>query len=101
MLNGTGSGCCISVFAAAPHPNAAKLFVNWFLTREGQTVMHETIPNLAVSSLREDVPQGQVIVTQMRKADRQYTFPDSEPGAGEREKVVQDEIMKIWGARQR
>lgn len=28
-----GSGCCISVFAKAPHPSAAKLFVNWFLLK--------------------------------------------------------------------
>jgi iron(III) transport system substrate-binding protein len=101
MLDANGSGCCISAFTNAPHPNAAKLFANWFLTKEGQTIMHETIPNLAVSSLREDVPQGQVIDVQMRRADRPYTFPDAEPDAGEKDKEVQDEIVKIWEARQR
>jgi len=42
------------------HPNAAKLFVNWYLSREGQTVYNQlnTRPNLV--SLRTDVPQGKV-----------------------------------------
>ena len=56
MLRASGSGCCISAFANAPHPNAAKLFINWFLTKEGQTLTHTLIPNLDRSSLRNDVP---------------------------------------------
>ena len=44
--------CCISAFANAPHPNAAKLFVNWFLSKEGQTLTHTVIPNIDRSSLQ-------------------------------------------------
>jgi iron(III) transport system substrate-binding protein len=42
------------------HPNAAKLFINWYLSREGQTAYNQmnTRPNLV--SLRSDVPQGKV-----------------------------------------
>ncbi len=36
----------------APHPNAAKLFVNWIVTREGQEVWHSTQRTV---SLRVDV----------------------------------------------
>ena len=43
----------------APHPNAAKLFVNWWLTKEGQTA-YNTLSATAdlPPSLREDVPVG-------------------------------------------
>lgn len=33
----TGTGC-VGLIDRAPHPNAARLFVNWILTREGQTI---------------------------------------------------------------
>lgn len=39
----------------APHPNAAKLFLNWFLTKEGQTAY---TTNILDNSRRTDVPQG-------------------------------------------
>ena len=37
----------------APHPNAAKLFINWILTKEGQTVLSK---NVDFNSRRTDVP---------------------------------------------
>ncbi len=101
MLRAAGSGCCISAFANAPHPNAAKLFVNWFLTREGQTIIHKTIPNLARASLRNDIPFGQVIKDHRRIAGKTYRYPDADPESGARNKAIQKEIMKIWNSRQR
>jgi ABC-type Fe3+ transport system substrate-binding protein len=44
----------IAFVRSAPHPNAAKLFLNWFYTKEGQTVFGKTA---GVISLRKDVPQ--------------------------------------------
>lgn len=44
----------ISFVRSAPHPNAAKLFLNWFYTQEGQTVFGKTA---GVISLRKDVAQ--------------------------------------------
>lgn len=38
----------------APHPNAAKVLINWLLTKEGQTVHSKAGLN---PSLRKDVPQ--------------------------------------------
>ncbi|MSQ27085.1 MAG: extracellular solute-binding protein [Dehalococcoidia bacterium] len=37
----------------APHPNAARLFVNWFLTKEGQGIYTR---NALLNSRRKDVP---------------------------------------------
>lgn len=37
-----GSGC-IGLINKAPHPNASKLFINWFLGQEGQTVWTKAI----------------------------------------------------------
>jgi ABC-type Fe3+ transport system substrate-binding protein len=51
----------IGIFDNAPNPHAAQLFVNWYMSREGQT----TLVNLILAddpypSLRTDVPQGRV-----------------------------------------
>jgi len=101
MLRAAGSGCCISAFKDAPHPNAAKLFVNWFLTREGQTIIHTTIPNLARASLRNDIPFGNVVEDHRRQPGKEYRYPDADPGSGERMEKIQKEIMEIWNSRQR
>jgi iron(III) transport system substrate-binding protein len=96
-----GSGCCLSAFANPPHPNAAKLFVNWFLSKEGQTLTHTLIPNLDRSSLRNDVPVGEVVPEQQRKPGVDYTFPDADPKHGARHEEAQKWIMKIWESRQK
>jgi iron(III) transport system substrate-binding protein len=51
------------VFDQAPHPAAAQLFVNWILSKEGQTAINELIDpevSLGVTALRKDVPQGNI-----------------------------------------
>jgi len=101
VLRAGGSGCCISAFANAPHPNAAKLFVNWFLSKEGQTLTHTLIPNLDRSSLRNDVPIGEVMPDQRRKPGVDYSFPDAEPNYGARQEEAQKWIMKLWESRQK
>lgn len=49
-----GGSCCLAVMSKAPHPNAAKLFVNWVLSREGQIAWQKYTE---VNSLRVDVPK--------------------------------------------
>jgi iron(III) transport system substrate-binding protein len=100
VLRASSSGCCISAFANPPHPNAAKLFINWFLSKEGQTLTHTMIPNIDRSSLRIDVPVGEVVPDQQRKPGRQYSFPDAEPGTGAKHEEAQKWILKIWESRQ-
>ena len=46
----------IAAIAGAPHPNATKVFLNWLLTPEGQSVAGEAQSNLM---LRRDVPDFQ------------------------------------------
>lgn len=101
LIRAGGSGCCISAFANAPHPNAAKLFVNWFLSKEGQTLTHTMIPNIDRSSLRNDVPIGEVVPDQRRAPGVEYAFPDADPKSGARQEEAQKWIFKVWESRQR
>jgi len=55
---GPGAGA-VSVIASAPHPNAAKLYVNWLLSREGQIAWQE---ETKYASLRVDVPKTNLIL---------------------------------------
>jgi ABC-type Fe3+ transport system substrate-binding protein len=45
----------MGVLSSAPHPNAALVFINWFLSKEGQNAVG---PILEVSSIRRDVPSS-------------------------------------------
>lgn len=101
LIRAGGSGCCISAFANAPHPNAAKLFINWFLSKEGQTLTHTMISNIDRSSLRNDIPIGEVVPDQRRVAGKQYAFPDADPGYGAKQEEAQKWVLKIWESRQR
>jgi iron(III) transport system substrate-binding protein len=101
LVRAGGSGCCISVFSNAPHPNAAKLFANWFLSKEGQTLTHTLIPNIDRSSLRNDIPFGEVAPDQRRKPGVEYAFPDADPKFGPRQEEAQKWIYKIWESRQK
>jgi ABC-type Fe3+ transport system substrate-binding protein len=54
----TGGSGVITVFKGARHPNAARLFVNWFASREGQDVWARTVrePPLRVDVDLSPVP---------------------------------------------
>lgn len=53
----------------APHPNAAKLFVNWLLTREGQTIYSKTY---GAQSARVDVPTDYLNPWSFRESGVKY-----------------------------
>lgn len=59
----TVGGNTISFVNHSPHPNAAKVFVNWFLSRKGQ-MAHQKLgdPDDAPNSLRMDIPKDDVPV---------------------------------------
>lgn len=101
VIRAGGSGCCISVFAGAPHTNAAKLFVNWFLSKEGQTLTHTVIPEIDRSSLRTDVPLGEVTPDQRRVPGKEYAFPDADPAMGAKQEEAQKWVYKLWETRQK
>lgn len=47
------STTAIGAIKDSPHPNATKLFINWFLSTEGQTVFHKA---RSTAPIRKDVP---------------------------------------------
>lgn len=48
-------GGAVALMKPAPHPNAAKLYVNWLLSRDGQTAWQEEVK---APSLRIDLPKN-------------------------------------------
>jgi iron(III) transport system substrate-binding protein len=67
-----GSASAITLVNRAPHQNAAKVFINWFLSRRGQTVYQESHGDR--DSLRTDIPKDIVPTAQRRIAGRKYFF---------------------------
>jgi iron(III) transport system substrate-binding protein len=67
-----GSASAITLVNRAPHPNAAKVFINWFLSRRGQIVYQESHGDR--DSLRADIPKDKVPAAQRRIAGRKYFF---------------------------
>jgi len=56
-----------------PHPSAAKVFINWFLSLEGQIAFRQAnTDEFRVGSLREDLPQEILPPLARRRKDREY-----------------------------
>ena len=59
----SGGGNNIGLVNKTAHPNAAKLFINWFLSREGQIITQrvggggEGIDSMRIDISKDDVPQ--------------------------------------------
>jgi iron(III) transport system substrate-binding protein len=53
-----------------PHPNAARLFINWLLSREGQTALQRAAntPYNSEESLRNDIPKD-MVRSEVRRID--------------------------------
>lgn len=64
---------CISLMKNAPHPNAAKVFINWMLTKEGQTAFSK---GAFSASRRTDVETSWVAPAAVPKAGRKYIEDD-------------------------
>jgi len=62
----------------APHPNAAKVFINWLLSRDGQTVFQKVIsvPGDARNSRRIDVPKDHIPADEQRRDKMSYFDTD-------------------------
>jgi ABC-type Fe3+ transport system substrate-binding protein len=58
-----------------PHPYGARVFVNWYLSLEGQTAFRQAnTDELRVSSLREDLPPELVPPLARRRKDKDYVW---------------------------
>ena len=82
----------VQIYDRAPHPNAAKLFVNWLLSREGMTYVHDHPTNapFARNSLRKDVPKTKVDPATLPEDGVNYYAIDALPEFQSR----RDEVMK-------
>jgi iron(III) transport system substrate-binding protein len=56
----SAAGGTLGIPSRAPHPNAAKVFVNWFLSREGQIALQKLGRPDAHNSRRIDIPKDDV-----------------------------------------
>jgi len=66
-------GTMISLASRAPHPNAAKVVINWFLSREGQMAVQRGLPNEpGPNSLREDIPKDELPSWRQRVKEAKY-----------------------------
>jgi iron(III) transport system substrate-binding protein len=74
---GSGSGSIV-LMNRHPHANAAKVFINWFLSQEGQTAfLQANKEELRVGSMREDLPQEILPPLARRRKDKDYLFINS------------------------
>jgi ABC-type Fe3+ transport system substrate-binding protein len=91
-----GGSCCIAVLNKAPHPNAAKLFVNWVLSREGQTAWQKYTE---VNSLRMDIPKFDLPADDVPQKGVNYFMLNSSKyndrvGRREMHKIVEEALTK-------
>jgi iron(III) transport system substrate-binding protein len=70
----------IALMNRAPHPNAAKVFINWYLSREGQALFQKTIsiPGDPKNSRRVDVPKDHIPPEEQRR-DKMNYFDTDDP----------------------
>ena len=67
-----GSASAMAFMNKAPHPNAAKVFANWFLSRRGQIVYQESHGDR--DSLRVDIPKDKIPAAARRLSGKKYFF---------------------------
>jgi len=96
-LNGNSG---LALISKPAHPNAARIFVNWFLSRRGQTIWQETM-NTKVgepsNSMRIDIPKNNVLPAARREDGEKYQvtgFLDPGPAS----KLI-DELLGRKGAK--
>ena len=57
----SAGGGSVSYLNQAPHPNAAKVFLNWFLSRKGQIALQKLgDPDDPANSRRIDIPKDDI-----------------------------------------
>jgi ABC-type Fe3+ transport system substrate-binding protein len=89
----------LSYFNRAPHPNAAKLAINWLLSKEGQSIWLEYNAKSAgqYDSLREDISKDKVSELGRRVKDGKYLWLKTE--WIEEVDAIRDVIKKVLPAK--
>lgn len=75
----------IALFTHAPHPNAARLFINWFFSHEGQSVISKN--NLTIA-IRKDVAQDYIHPDFRYAEGEPYMAPDPADFGEERQRAI-------------
>jgi iron(III) transport system substrate-binding protein len=71
---GSGSGALVLI-NQHPHPYGARVFVNWFLSLEGQIAFRQAnTDELRVGSLRDDLPPELLPPLARRRKDKEYIW---------------------------
>ncbi|MBI4331010.1 MAG: extracellular solute-binding protein [Chloroflexi bacterium] len=83
----------LALFNKAPHPNAARVFINWFLTKEAQTIASKAFMS---QSARLDVPTDHLDPDAVRQPGLIYLFSNAEDVTSERRQSG-IEAQKIFG----
>lgn len=65
----------ISMINKRPHPNAARVFINWLLAKEGQTIYAEAA---GIESAREDVSKAHLGAGLVRETGKKYIYGDDD-----------------------
>ena len=75
----SGSNGTLALMNQAPHPHAARFFINWLLSREGQSSFQKIMntPDLTVESMRVDIPKDPIPAQQRRVAGTPYIIMDT------------------------
>jgi iron(III) transport system substrate-binding protein len=91
----SGGPAHVAVVTKAPHPNAAKVFINWFLSREGQ-VMAQNIAakQEGIDSLRIDIPKDMIPATYRRREKTKFFDMDAPEHAND--DPVFKLINEVW-----
>ena len=76
VARSSGANGTLVLMKSAPHPNAAKMFVNWFLSREGQTTYQKTMNTRDdhIESLRDDIPKDLIPPDYLRNEGGKYVI---------------------------
>ncbi len=81
----TSGNSGLALFNNAPNPNAARVFINWFLSRNGQAVWQNVMNTKVMEpsdSMRVDIPKDKVSAPGRREEGKKYRvtgFRDPDP----------------------
>ena len=84
----TASPGTVSLVNRAPHPNAAKVFINWFLSRNGQIAVQKLgHPSDPPNSRRVDIPKDELPSYNRRVEGTKY-FDVSDPAFSDMKPIL-------------
>ncbi len=88
----------VALMNRAPHPHAAKVFVNWLLSREGQTTLQKVMsrPGDAKNSRRVDISKEHIPTAERRRDGMKY-FDIDDPETKDINPAIRliDEIFSV------